>query len=81
MQTVLQVTPHPDDETLGAGGTLLRLRERDWQVATLACSFGRPADAVRRRRELSEACRRATFILCETEPIGIVKSWFVLLVA
>lgn len=38
MSTVLVVAPHPDDETLGAGGTLLRhRREGDavhWAIAT-----------------------------------------------
>lgn len=75
MQTVLQIAPHPDDETLGAGGTLLQLGGCDWLVATLACSVGRPTDAARRRGELREACRRAGFALREThEPIGISAS-------
>jgi LmbE family N-acetylglucosaminyl deacetylase len=71
--TVLHVAPHPDDELLGAPATLFALRARGWRVVNLACSLGRPADAERRRAELSEACRRAGFELlipAELLPIG-----------
>jgi LmbE family N-acetylglucosaminyl deacetylase len=46
--TALHIAPHPDDELLGAGGTLLRLCDSGWTVVNLACSLGRPADTVRR---------------------------------
>ena len=29
---VMVVSPHPDDETLGAGGTLLRLKKEGHQI-------------------------------------------------
>ncbi len=61
--TVLHVSPHPDDELLGAPATLMALRDAGWRVVNLACSLGRPADADRRRAELTEACRRARFEL------------------
>lgn len=63
MPTVLHVAPHPDDELLPAGGTLLRLRDAGWSVVNLACSLGRPAQHARRRAELEEACARAGFAL------------------
>jgi LmbE family N-acetylglucosaminyl deacetylase len=59
--TALHVIPHPDDEALGACGTLLQLVDGGWHVVTLACSLGRPGQAARRLRELTDACRRAGF--------------------
>ncbi len=53
--TVLHVSPHPDDEILGCGATLLALRDAGWRVVNLVCSLGRPADRARRRAELDAA--------------------------
>ena len=53
--TALHVSPHPDDEVLGCGATLLALRRAGWRVVNLACSLGRPADRARRRAELEAA--------------------------
>jgi LmbE family N-acetylglucosaminyl deacetylase len=66
VSAVLHISPHPDDEVLGAGATLLILRSHGWDVTTLACSFGRPEQAGRRRAELLDACARAGFQLRET---------------
>jgi LmbE family N-acetylglucosaminyl deacetylase len=52
---VLHVSPHPDDEVLGAGATLLALRRSGWRVVNLACGLGRPGDHERRGTELTEA--------------------------
>jgi LmbE family N-acetylglucosaminyl deacetylase len=69
---VLYVIPHPDDEVLGACGTLLQLRDAGWEVLTLACSLGRPSQSATRIEELVEACRRAGFELRHTaHPVGI----------
>ena len=38
---VLAVSPHPDDELLGAGATLMALRDAGWRVINLAASLGR----------------------------------------
>lgn len=53
--TALHVSPHPDDEVLGCGATLLALKTAGWRVVNLACSLGRPADRDRRRSELDVA--------------------------
>jgi LmbE family N-acetylglucosaminyl deacetylase len=66
--TVLHVSPHPDDEVIAVPGTLLGLRRAGHRVINLACSLGRPAQHVRRRAELEEACRRAGFELVVHEP-------------
>ena len=71
--TVLHVSPHPDDEVLGAPATLMALRDAGWRIVNLACSMGRPADAERRRAEVMESCRRAGFALeipADLPPIG-----------
>lgn len=61
-RVALHLAPHPDDELLGAGATLLALREAGWRVVNLACTLG--SDASRheaREAELREACARAGF--------------------
>jgi LmbE family N-acetylglucosaminyl deacetylase len=64
MPTVLHLSPHPDDELLGAPATLMALRDAGWRVVNLACGLGSEvADRERRRAELVEACRRARFEL------------------
>jgi LmbE family N-acetylglucosaminyl deacetylase len=65
---VLHLAPHPDDEVLGAGATLMALRDAGWEVVSLACGLGRPADHARRRTEAAEACRRARFTLRVLDP-------------
>ncbi len=64
----LVVSPHPDDELIPAGGTLLRLRSAGWRIVNLACGLGRPEHHERRRRELTAACARAGFELRPLEP-------------
>ena len=55
MSTVIVVAPHPDDETLGCGGTLLRhIANGDavhWLIATdMQTEYGLPEVQVRRRQ-------------------------------
>lgn len=54
----LLVSPHPDDEVLGLGGTVAMLVEAGWTVVNLACSLGRQDDHERRRAELERAGER-----------------------
>jgi LmbE family N-acetylglucosaminyl deacetylase len=71
-RTVLHVSPHPDDELIGAPATLMALRDAGWRVVNLACSLGRPEQRRRRERELREACRLARFELRLAEqPLAI----------
>lgn len=53
--TALHVAPHPDDEVLGCGATLVALRAAGWRVVNLTCSLGRPTDRDRRKTELGRA--------------------------
>ena len=68
MLTVLHLAPHPDDEAIGAGATLLALQAAGHRVINLAVTLGRPEQAERRRREVEEACRRAGFELVIHDP-------------
>ena len=65
---VLHVSPHPDDELVGAPAALLALRDAGHTITNLALSLGRPDDHDRRRAEVVEACRRARFELVITDP-------------
>jgi LmbE family N-acetylglucosaminyl deacetylase len=66
--TVLHLSPHPDDEILGAGATLMGLRAHGHRVINLACSLGRPDQQERRRAEVTDACERAGFELIVHDP-------------
>lgn len=67
---VVVVAPHPDDETLGAGGMLYDLNACGWRVTVVAVTDGEAADGrehrgqverLRRRRPLEQS--RAVFCL------------------
>jgi LmbE family N-acetylglucosaminyl deacetylase len=63
---VLALNPHPDDEVLGAGATLVALRDAGWDVVAAACTLGsEPGRRARRRAEAEEACRRLGFAFVE----------------
>lgn len=60
---VLVSAPHPDDETFGCGGTLLRLRKAGaeiyWMIVTcMDPADGWPADKIERRRQEIERTAR-----------------------
>jgi LmbE family N-acetylglucosaminyl deacetylase len=72
---VLHVSPHPDDELIGAPATLMALRDEGHRIVNFAASLGAPASAERRRAELEEACRRAGFeLVVAEEPFGRMSS-------
>ena len=69
MPSVLHLSPHPDDEAIGAGATLLALRDAGHRIVNVACGLGgREEERDRRRAELGEACRRAGFELVVEPP-------------
>lgn len=72
--TVLHVSPHPDDESLGAPCTLLALQEAGFHVINLACSLGRPHQEERRRAELEAAMDVAGFELVVPERRAAISS-------
>jgi LmbE family N-acetylglucosaminyl deacetylase len=66
--TIVHLAPHPDDEAIGAVGTLLTLRRHGHRVINVVCSEGRPDQRSRRRAEAAEACRRARFVPVFLDP-------------
>ena len=67
---VICVSPHPDDELLGAPATLMALRDAGWRVVNFACGLGRASDHERRRAELTRACELAGFELVIADPLA-----------
>ena len=60
---MLHVSPHADDEALGAPATLLLLRRDGWKVVNAVASLGSAASHDRRRDEAIDAAGRADFAL------------------
>ena len=68
---VLVVAPHPDDETLGAGGTMAKFTARGDEVAVLTVSGHLPPLYAREHYETTVAESKRAF-----EILGVSKSWF-----
>jgi len=68
---VLVVAPHPDDETLGAGGTIAKFAARGDEVAVLVVSGHLPPLYTREHYETTVAESRRAF-----KGLGVSKSWF-----
>lgn len=55
MDNIIVVAPHPDDETLGCGGTILRHKENGDKVCWLIVTkMGKQFDVSKRERRISE---------------------------
>ena len=60
---VLVISPHPDDETLGAGGTLLKLKKEGHEiywlnVTNMKTDYGYTAERVaERNKEIEEVAK------------------------
>lgn len=69
---ILVPAPHPDDDVIGPGATLLELQRRGYHIVSLAVSLGRPEQHDRRRAELEDATDRAGFeLVIPDEPASI----------
>src|SRR3954447_21991109 len=69
VRTVLNLSPHPDDEVVGAGATLLALRDTGHHIINLAVTLGSDErERPRRLGELETACARAGFELVVHDP-------------
>ncbi len=79
---VMVVSPHPDDETLGAGGTLLKLKDSGnnifWlNITNMKTEYGYSDERVKERneeiRKVNEAYGFDGFYNLELEPAGMHK--------
>lgn len=68
MPRAILISPHPDDEVIGLGGTVAWLVRHGWEVLNVACGLGRPADFVRRQAELERATERLGIVCTVVEP-------------
>ncbi len=77
---VLVISPHPDDETLGAGGTLLKLKKEGHEiywlnVTNMKTDYGYTAERVAERNkeieEVAKAYQVDGFYNMELEPAGV----------
>lgn len=72
---ILLVSPHPDDEIVGAPGAVTALATAGHHVTNLACGFGRTAQHATRERELRLSVARAGFTYAAiTPPVGLSGS-------
>jgi hypothetical protein len=67
-RVVLHVSPHPDDELIGAPATLMALRDAGFRIVNLALGLGHQDDRERRRAELERASATAGFELVVADP-------------
>lgn len=58
---ITHISPHPDDEAVGAPATLSALSDQRFPVTNIVTSLGAPADQDRRRAEALEAGRIGGF--------------------
>jgi LmbE family N-acetylglucosaminyl deacetylase len=74
-ERVLVVAPHPDDETLGCGGTLLRMASEGAQIAWLIVTCMTEGDGysaeriAERKREIVKV--REAYSFCEVYPLDL----------
>lgn len=72
MTTFLHLSPHPDDEVLGAGAALAGLVEHGHRVINVACSLGRANDHHRRHDELTRAASIIGFETVILDPLASI---------
>src|SRR3954451_10120149 len=69
VRTVLHLSPHPDDEDVGAGGTLIAFAHTGHTVINVAVTLGSDErERPRRLREVQTACARAGFEFVAHDP-------------
>jgi len=75
-KSLLVLSAHPDDSSIGPAATVARMQTAGWEVTDFCCSLGGtdPQDQQRRLREITEASRRANVKLELANPIAALNS-------
>ena len=59
---IIVIAPHPDDDILGAGGTLLKAKSLGAEVHIIYVTNGEPLNSANIKKETLEVCEKAKFI-------------------
>lgn len=59
---IIVIAPHPDDDILGAGGTLLKAKSLGAEVHIIYVTNGEPLQSENIKKETLEVCKKAKFI-------------------
>ena len=75
MKKILVVAPHPDDETLGCGGTLLKHKNQKDKIYCLFVTNLSPRHKYfkKRKKEINKVAKSFQFVLGKFAPSSLEK--------
>jgi LmbE family N-acetylglucosaminyl deacetylase len=64
MKKVICFAPHPDDEVLGCGGSLLKAKAKGYEISLVYLTFGEYGSSMFKPAELKEVRKNETISVC-----------------
>lgn len=64
MKKVICFAPHPDDEIIGCGGSLLKAKAKGYEISIVYLTFGEYGSAIFKPNELKEIRKKETLDVC-----------------